>query len=314
MGLWEECVDLAVSKGLYDLAKVYADKPEADPTLRKKLWLKLVRSTLEKQMDVNSAMQLLTETDAIKIEDILPFFPDFVVIDEFKDVICQALQNYSQHISLLKNEMDEAGESANSLKQDINELHKRFITVDTSAKCSRCSQSLFTRQFYVFPCQHSFHADCLITKMKAILPSTGLRKMVSLQMELLQGQSEDLKAGIEAKGHVSSKANQKLLSTAFTPEGIVGAAGSFGRGVLSAGDKLREMIVPESLANLAGGWSGSNARDKQRLSKSQLSTQKRLQEELDEIIASSCPLCDGLVNDLEKEYVQLAGDVASWRL
>jgi hypothetical protein len=118
-------------------------------------------------------MQLLTETDAIKIEDILPFFPDFVVIDEFKEVICQALQSYSQHISLLKNEMDEAGESANSLKRDISELHKRFITVDTSAKCSRCSQSLLARQFYVFPCQHSFHADCLITTVSLIFHLIG---------------------------------------------------------------------------------------------------------------------------------------------
>jgi hypothetical protein len=56
MGLWEDCVDLALSKGLNDLAKVYADKSDADPTLRKKLWLKIVRSTLEKQMDVNSCV------------------------------------------------------------------------------------------------------------------------------------------------------------------------------------------------------------------------------------------------------------------
>jgi vacuolar protein sorting-associated protein 18 len=111
-------------------------------------------------------MQLLTETDAIKIEDILPFFPDFVVIDEFKDVICQALQSYSQHISLLRSEMDEAGENAKSLKQEIDELHKRFITLDASAVCSSCLQPLLSRQFYVFPCQHSFHANCLITLVR----------------------------------------------------------------------------------------------------------------------------------------------------
>jgi vacuolar protein sorting-associated protein 18 len=123
-------------------------------------------------------MQLLTETDAIKIEDILPFFPDFVVIDEFKDVICQALQSYSQHINLLKSEMDEAGESAKSLKQEINELHKRFITLETSAKCFNCLQPLLNRQFYVFPCQHGFHADCLITLVSRI--STFIHQPLTL--------------------------------------------------------------------------------------------------------------------------------------
>ena len=150
--------------------------------------------------------------------------------------------------------------------------------------------------------------------MKAVLPPTGLRKMVSLQLELLQGQSDALKDGLDPKGPSNSKNAQKLLSAAFTPEGLVGAAGSFGRGVLSAGDRLREMIVPESLANLAGGWSGSAARDKRHFSKKQLSVQSRLQEELDEIIASSCPLCDSLVNDLEKEYARLPTDIESWKL
>jgi len=317
MGLWEECVDLALSKGLYNLAKIYADKPDTDPTLRKKLWLKIVRSTLEKQMDVNSAMLLLTETDAIKIEDILPFFPDFVVIDEFKDVICQALQGYSRHISYLKNEMDEAGESAKSLKQDINELHKRFITVDTSAKCFRCSQSLFNRQFYVFPCQHTFHADCLITLMKSLLNASGLRRMVALQMKLMHGTStEKMRLATDSMQNLSSKNSQKLLSAAHSQEGfsVVGAAGSFGRGVLSAGDRLREMIVPESLANLATGWSNTSARNKERLSKKELAQHTRLQEELDDIIAASCPLCDSLVNNLEKEYVTLPSDLESWRL
>jgi hypothetical protein len=152
--------------------------------------------------------------------------------------------------------------------------------------------------------------------MKAILPPSGLRKMVSLQLELVQGHGNESKIGAESLDPQHPKNPQNLLTAAFNPDGfsVVGAAGSFGRGVLSAGDRLREMIVPESLANLAGGWSGSATRGKQRLSKQQLSVHTRLQEELDDIIASSCPLCDSLVNDLEKDYVQLPSDVESWRL
>lgn len=107
-------------------------------------------------------MQFLESTDLLKIEDILPFFPDFVVIDDFKEEIAQALEGYSSHIESLKKEMDEATRTAESIKQDIAALKNRFVTIDTGEQCSSCSHLLLTRQFYVFPCRHTFHADCLI--------------------------------------------------------------------------------------------------------------------------------------------------------
>jgi hypothetical protein len=107
-------------------------------------------------------MRFLENTDLLKIEDILPFFPDFVVIDDFKEEIAHALEGYSSHIETLKNEMDEATRTAESIQQDIAALKHRFITIDVGEQCSTCSNLLLTRQFYVFPCHHSFHADCLI--------------------------------------------------------------------------------------------------------------------------------------------------------
>jgi hypothetical protein len=108
------------------------------------------------------AMRFLEDTNLLKIEDILPFFPDFVVIDDFKEEIAHALEGYSEHIDVLKNEMDEATRTAESIKGDIAALKNRFVTVDAGEQCSVCSHLLLTRQFYVFPCQHTFHADCLI--------------------------------------------------------------------------------------------------------------------------------------------------------
>ncbi len=107
-------------------------------------------------------MRFLESTDLLKIEDILPFFPDFVVIDDFKDEIANALESYSAQIESLKNEMDDATRSAESMKEYITGLKNRFITVDVGEKCSVCSFTILTRQFYVFPCHHTFHADCLV--------------------------------------------------------------------------------------------------------------------------------------------------------
>jgi len=39
---------------------------------------------VEKQKNIDSAMKVLKDCDLLKIEDILPFFPDFVTIDKFK--------------------------------------------------------------------------------------------------------------------------------------------------------------------------------------------------------------------------------------
>lgn len=168
LGLWENSVDLALENGDVELAKINADMPEDDLPLRKKLWLKIAQYVVEKKNDIKTAMQFLESTDILKIEDILPFFPDFVVIDDFKEEIAQALEGYSEHIDTLKNEMDEATKTAEEIKKDISALRNRFVTIDAGEQCSECSHLLLTRQFYVFPCRHTFHADCLIAMVCGI--------------------------------------------------------------------------------------------------------------------------------------------------
>ncbi|CAH3168704.1 unnamed protein product, partial [Porites lobata] len=37
----------------------------------------------------------------------------------------------------------------------------RYSIVPAQEKCSICSYPLLTRGFYVFPCHHAFHCDCL---------------------------------------------------------------------------------------------------------------------------------------------------------
>lgn len=67
-----------------------ADKVEDDEDLRKKLWLMIAKHVVEqekgtKRENIRKAIAFLKETDGLlKIEDILPFFPDFALIDDFK--------------------------------------------------------------------------------------------------------------------------------------------------------------------------------------------------------------------------------------
>jgi uncharacterized protein YxjI len=123
-------------------------------------------------------MRFLENADLLKIEDILPFFPDFVVIDDFKEEIAHALEGYSAKIDSLKAEMDEATKTAETIKQDITALKNRFITIDANELCSRCRSLLLTRQFYVFPCHHTFHADCLISLVSSMLSQMAPSKLM----------------------------------------------------------------------------------------------------------------------------------------
>lgn len=42
--------------------------------------------------DIKEAMKFLQQCDMVRIEDILPFFDDFITIDHFRDAICSSLQ------------------------------------------------------------------------------------------------------------------------------------------------------------------------------------------------------------------------------
>lgn len=54
-------------------------------------------------LTLRRAMEFLKYSrDLLKIEDILPFFPDFVLIDDFKEAICSSLEEYNDHIEQLK--------------------------------------------------------------------------------------------------------------------------------------------------------------------------------------------------------------------
>ena len=53
---------------------------------------------IEEHKTIKPAIEIMKESDCLKIEDILPHFPDFVVIDDFKEDICSALEEYHSFI------------------------------------------------------------------------------------------------------------------------------------------------------------------------------------------------------------------------
>ncbi|KAK7098433.1 vacuolar protein sorting-associated protein 18 homolog isoform X3 [Littorina saxatilis] len=186
MGLYEEAVDMALGVDV-ELAKQQANKPnEDDVELRKKLWLRIARHVVQDQKDIRRAMEFLHECDLLKIEDILPFFPDFVTIDHFKDAIISSLQEYNQHIDSLKEEMEEATQSAEEIRREIQSFRNKYTTVKPEEKCTVCNYPLMTRSFYLFPCTHKFHMDCLIAEVLPSLQTSKKSQVEGLQRKLAE--------------------------------------------------------------------------------------------------------------------------------
>ncbi|KAJ9476098.1 putative Vacuolar membrane protein PEP3 (putative) [Pseudozyma hubeiensis] len=380
MSLFESAVELAIREGEIELACSCADLAEAmDRDLRKKLWLRVAKEVVRTAADIRSAMAFLRRTDLISIEDVLPFFPDFAVIDDCKDDICEALEGYAAHIEELKDEMDEASRSAAAIQQDIAKLSERFVTIEPDQKCHHCVQTLVQRQFYIFPCRHGFHADCLIGEVTKTMSTRSLRKLLELQQQI----------SALTSGLVPALPNSALANMGFLKDGskaVVNAAqgatqagmsglqlSARGLGNVTAAvglDKLRELVVPDAVisaisagvsVSVAGGrrvlapldpfsnpttdWvagsrtaaqrraaaliassdgdvngsgeDGSGEEKKMIGSARSIEDQERIQQlrdQLDALIAGSCPMCDGTANAIGRPFVSDKEAADEWAL
>ncbi len=254
MGMFEEAVDLALTIDV-ELAKQNADKSELNDELRKKLWLKIAKHVITAEMDVKTATKILKECELLKIEDILPFFPDFITIDHFKEAICSSLQEYNRNIESLKEDMKSATESAQEIREEIKAFRNKFTIVRTQDKCIVCSYAILTRAFYAFPCGHMFHSDCLISEVMPYLKQTAQNRVEEIKRSLAIHQSQQIKSNNDVLGDNSNSiaaanGREKLLSEL---DDIV-ASECFYCGDFMISSIDRPFILPEESSLVMEGW------------------------------------------------------------
>ncbi|KAJ2781634.1 tethering complex subunit [Coemansia interrupta] len=184
--LYEDAVDLALKHGDIELAQIHAERPADDDKLCKRLWLKIAQHVISQQAPASAVMELVRRSNRLGIEDILPYFPDFTRVDDFRDEICVALEDYEGQIQELRGEMDEAGRTAEAMQRDMQLLRRRFAVVGESEGCQVCQLPLWQRQFYVFPCQHAFHADCLTRRVVGTCNRVQRRRIQELQSQSVE--------------------------------------------------------------------------------------------------------------------------------
>ncbi|VVC86567.1 vacuolar protein sorting-associated protein 18 homolog isoform X2 [Leptidea sinapis] len=192
LGLWEAALELALEVDPA-LAKTVAAMPE-DQALQKRLWLAVAENIINKNQDIKEAMGLLRECALINIEDILPFFSDVTTIDHFSEPICQTLEEYNNQLEELQAEMDDATESAEYVRKEIQSFRERCVLVSVTDTCNLCELALLLRPFYLFPCSHCFHSDCLLQEILPLLASGRRNKVAELQRQLGVLPSSELNA------------------------------------------------------------------------------------------------------------------------
>lgn len=214
MGQYTSAVALALQHDETEIATAVAEKPEHDAPTRKKLWLAIARSIIDSPIhkpepitgqnrksrtehnEINStsstgiktALTLLQRAPpgVLRIEDLLPLFPDFVLVDAFREEICTALDSYSQHIDTLKREMDDSSATASRIKSDVATLNKRWVLLEPSQSCGICWQVLLERRFWVWQCGHGIHSDCLA------------REVVKKSSKAVNARVKDIRSSLES--------------------------------------------------------------------------------------------------------------------
>lgn len=172
LNMYEEAVDTALEVSV-KLAKECAQAAQNNDERTKKLWLKIAGSVVTKGHDLNEVMEILEDcgNDLLKIEDILPLFPDFETIDQFKKPIIKSLEHYNDRLNELRTEMDDASKSIDDIRDDLAKYRTRCVaTIDSNDLCSLCDQPLMLQStFYIFACGHYFHGDCLFSYVRRLM-------------------------------------------------------------------------------------------------------------------------------------------------
>jgi len=207
------------------------------------------------------------------------------VIDDFKEEIRSALMGYKQHIEKLKKDMEEAERSAEFIRKDIRNLKQKYGFVSESHCCDICGHLLFSRPFYMFPCEHFFHTDCFTT---TIFPH--LDYVTAQQVQKLQAKLKEAIWSEEEKVKQKDRSRAENEST-FTS--IVSKVLEFDT----------DLNIPES--------------DAEHSTATEIPLIEQLQEELDRCVAKECLYCgDLMINSIDLPFIveNEAAEALSWAL
>jgi vacuolar protein sorting-associated protein 18 len=283
MGLFDDAVELALSGIDSHLAREVCSMPTGQHhnDLRKRLWLRVASWVIAHGSTAQDAISVLHDSrGALRVDDILVFFPDLTLIDDFKDEVTEALKQSDAAISKRNQDMCEYKDAAERVRGDIRALRNRAGVVRLNQKCELCGNPVLSQFFYLFACSHAFHCACLL--------SEAARHLNSLQRGRL-----DRQLGVLARINGT-------LSLLDTSDG--GKSGSGGRGGRAALDRSS---IAEQLGVAEGAALPVSTAD---LRTALQSRREDIQAEIDSLVASECLYCgEAMISSVSEPFGVEAG-------
>lgn len=197
--LYEDAVNLALDNNMADVAKSIINNIDLETNfkLSKSLWLNIAYFTLHNDRNNNdirkSINQIIKDSNnALEIKDLLPLFDEFITIANLKDELIRSLEKHGQSMTQISEDIKSSIKMKQDIIQDIAVFKERYQVLKPGALCDSCKRVLQTGKFFVFPCNHCFHIDCL---SDSILNSNNFifkNRIENLQRKIIKTKTPDL--------------------------------------------------------------------------------------------------------------------------
>lgn len=223
-----------------------------------------------------------------------------------KQHLCVCLDEYNTKIQDLKQQLEEHSKNAELLRKQKRKQRHKHITVNPSQMCDLCFTSIFKKEFYVFPCLHAFHRECVYrylknydTKDPAVRTRVDTIKGYFAQIETIKQKAVLIQTGGSGSMFGGMSGSNSMMGGMSEEEGK--------KSMIS---DIRNLFTKSFRggAGLIPGMSGSNQQMDQTTKILQQKDQediRRIFNVIDELLTRECFFCGSLLIDMVDNDVVL---------
>ncbi|KAJ6253228.1 vacuolar protein sorting-associated protein [Anaeramoeba flamelloides] len=301
-------------------------------------------SSSNSQMDLTTrrgVLNFLMESDVFDIETILPLFPSFQLIDDFKKEVVETLKKYNRQITKLRTEMETATDNSEKIKKNITNFQGTYRVIGEDQKCEICEKKIFHSDFVLFACQHTFHKKCLeqtminnflskkeLDRLKRYQNSikeaeTKIQRKLKLQQRKLLLNKNENKLKKITSNIIEKKRNSQLntkssrlgKSAPKNKHDLLDSNNDFEQSNLATSLKLKNSLM-KSKKNKNININNEKSNTKHLLQH----TIQKYKSEVKKILYGNCVICgEILIKSVDKPFINLKDDkeqfeMSTWKI
>lgn len=213
--------------------------------------------------------------------------------------LCQCLDEYNEKILDLKQQLEEHSKNAELLRKQQRKQRNKHITINPSQMCDLCFTNVFRKEFFVFPCLHTFHRECVFKALRNYETKDPKVRVVVEKVKSLFGEIENIK-----QRAVFIQQSQTASGSMF--------GGAFGLGG-TAEDEMKKSYISDIrnffTKSMKGGMVGGvGAANQQVLAQKDQEDIRRVFNKIDEILTRECFYCGSILIDMVDNDIFLGNE------